>query len=193
MNKRALLVIDIQNDYFPGGKWALVEMDRAAANAVKLIESSRAAGDQVIFVRHEFPTNEAPFFLPGSEGAKIHSSLTVKPNEVVILKHHVNAFKETELSKVLNDTGVKELVICGAMSHMCVDAATRAAADLGYAVTVIADACATRDLEFQGEHIPALMVQGAYMAALGFAYAKIVSTSEWLNESCAGAELPALR
>ncbi len=97
-----------------------------------------------------------------------------------MLKHFVNSFRETELKSILDEQGIKELVVVGSMSHMCVDGITRAAADFGYTVTVIHDACASRDLEFNGVTVPASHVHAAFMSALGFAYASVISTDEFL-------------
>ena len=180
MAKQALIVVDIQNDYFPQGKWPLVGADAAADNAVRLIEAFRDAGDPVVHIRHEFTSAEAPFFTPNSEGAKLHPKVINRADEPVVLKHFVNSFRETELKSILDEQGIKELVIVGSMSHMCVDGITRAAADFGYTVTVIHDACATRDLEFNGVSVPAAQVHAAFMAALAFAYANVVSASEFL-------------
>jgi nicotinamidase-related amidase len=180
MAKQALIVVDIQNDYFPQGKWPLVGADVAADNAVRLIEAFRKAGDSVVHIRHEFTSEEAPFFTPNSEGAKLHPKVLNRADEPVVLKHFVNSFRETELKSILDERGIKELVVVGSMSHMCVDGITRAAADFGYTVTVIHDACATRDLEFNGVAVPAAQVHAAFMAALAFAYASVVSTNEFL-------------
>lgn len=180
MPKRAFVLIDVQNDYFPGGKWPLEGIEPAADNAAKLLAAARAAGDLVVHVRHEFPTPDAPFFTPGSAGAKIHSKVRERDGEPVVLKHHVNAFRETDLKEILDRHGVEEVVICGAMSHMCVDAGTRAASDLGYKCVVVHDACATRDQEFAGAIVPAAQVHAAFMAALQFGYARLISTEEYL-------------
>ena len=180
MPKRALVLIDIQNDYFPGGRWTLAGIDDAADNAAKVLAAARKAGDLVVHVRHEFSSADAPFFAPGSAGAQIHPKARNLDGEPVVLKHHVNAFRETDLKALLDRHGVEEVVICGAMSHMCVDAGTRAASDLGYKCVVVHDACATRDQEFAGAVIPAAQVHAAFMAALQFGYAKLVSTEEYL-------------
>lgn len=180
MSKRALVLIDVQRDYFPGGKWPLVGIESAAENAAKVLAAARAAGDLVIHVRHEFPTADAPFFTPGSEGSEIHPQVRARDGEPEVLKHHVNAFRETDLKEILDRHGIEEVVICGAMSHMCVDAGVRAAGDLGYRCVVVHDACATRDQEFQGTVVPAHEVHAAFMAALEFGYAKLVSTDEYL-------------
>lgn len=180
MTQRALLVIDLQNDYFPGGSWTLSGVEAAAANAVKVLEAARGAGDTVIHVRHENLGPGAPFFAPGSEGAQIHPSMQPAEGEPVVLKHHINSFRETELAQLLARHGVTDITVVGAMSHMCIDGFTRAASDLGFNVTVIHDACASRDLEFNGTRVPAAHVHAAFMAALGFAYAKVIATAEHL-------------
>ena len=180
MAKQALIVVDIQNDYFAHGKWPLVGVDAAADNAVRLLEAFRAAGDSVVHIRHEFTSDDAPFFTPGSEGAKLHPKVLNRADEPVVLKHFVNSFRETELKSILDEQGIKELVVVGSMSHMCIDGITRAAADFGYTVSVIHDACASRDLEFNGVTVPAAQVHAAFMSALGFAYASVVSTDEFL-------------
>ncbi|WP_065259523.1 cysteine hydrolase family protein [Pseudomonas bananamidigenes] len=180
MARQALIVVDIQNDYFPQGKWPLAGVDAAADNAARLIAAFREAGKPVIHIRHEFATADAAFFAPGSEGAKLHPKVLNRADEPVVLKHFVNAFRETELQSILDEKDIKELVVVGSMSHMCIDGVARAAADLGYTVTVIHDACATRDLEFNGLTVPAAQVHTAFMSSLAFAYASVVSADEFL-------------
>jgi nicotinamidase-related amidase len=180
MSKQALIVVDIQNDYFPGGKWPLSGVDAAADNAARIIAAARSAGDLVVYIRHEFTRDDAPFFSPGSEGAHLHPKVQNLPDEQVILKHHVNSFLETNLATVLERHAIEDLVIVGSMSHLCIDAITRAAADFGYKATVIHDACASCDVEFNGLTVPAAHVHAAFMSALGFGYARVVSTEQFL-------------
>ena len=182
MSQRALLIIDLQNDYYDGGKWPLHETDKATDNAVKLLQYFRDTGETVIHVRHEFTGDDAPFFETGSAGAQIHPRVAPQANEAVVLKHHVNSFLETNLKQLLDDAGVKDLIVIGAMSHMCIDAGVRAASDFGYNCIVAQDACASRDLEFDTDIVPAEHVHKAYMSALSFAYARIVNTDEFLAE-----------
>ena len=181
MAKQALILIDIQNDYFPQGKWPLVGVEAAADKAQQLLQAFRQAGDAVIHVRHEFTADDAPFFTPGSEGAHLHPKVLNENDEPVVLKHFVNAFRQTNLREVLEQRSITDLVVVGSMSHMCIDAVVRAAADYGYTVTVIHDACATRDLEFNGKTVAAAQVHEAYMASLAFAYAGVVSADEFLK------------
>ncbi|CAM3846407.1 putative isochorismatase family protein YddQ [Pseudomonas reidholzensis] len=180
MSKQALILIDIQNDYFPGGKWTLDGADAAADNAARLLAAARQRGDLVVHVRHEFAAADAPFFTPGSAGAAIHPKVAPQAGEPIVLKHQVNSFRDTELTALLEQHAVQALTIVGSMSHMCIDAVTRAAADLGHEVTVAHDACATRALEFNGLTVPAAQVHAAFMAALAFAYAKVESTEACL-------------
>lgn len=180
MTKKALIVIDIQNDYFPGGKNALVGINEAAANAARLIAATRLAGDLVVHVRHEFPSPDAPFFAPGTTGAETHGDVKPADSEPVVVKNHINCFRGTGLKALLDHNAITDVVICGAMSHMCIDAATRAANDLGYNCTLVHDACATLDLEFNGIKVPAASAHAAYMAALGYAYASLASTEQHL-------------
>jgi nicotinamidase-related amidase len=179
MAKKALLLIDIQNDYFPGGDMELAGIGKASANAAQLLDRFRTSRQPLVHVRHVFPSESAPFFRPNTAGAEIHSSVAPADGETVITKNNVNAFQQTDLKTLLDAMGVKELVIVGAMSHMCIEGTTRAAADLGYKCEVIHDACATREQEFNGRKISAEDVHGAAMSTLGFAYANVVSLKDW--------------
>ncbi len=181
-NKTALILIDLQNDYFKGGKMELVGTDAAASNAAKLLKAFRDNNLPLVHVRHEFLTDDAPFFLPNSDGAKIHSSVKPLEGEKVVLKHQINSFRDTNLKEILDEQGVDSVLICGAMSHMCIDAATRAAHDLGYNCSVAHDACATLSTEFNGVSLPAEHVHAAFMSALGFAYANVAPTEQLLAD-----------
>lgn len=98
----------------------------------------------------------------------------------MILKHQINSFRETDLQSVLTDLNVERLVIVGAMSHMCIDAVARAGVDFGFECHVAHDACATLDLEFNGEVVPAKQVHSAFMAALSFGYCNVDSSKALL-------------
>ena len=180
MSKRALILVDIQNDYFPGGKWTLSGIEPATANAARLLEAARAKDELVVHVRHEAAKPDAPFFVAGTPGAEINPGVANRVGERVVVKNFPNSFRDTGLKKLLDDAGVTDVLIAGAMSHMCIEATTRAAADFGYVVTVAHDAAATRDLEFGGITVPAAQVHAAAMASLAFGYAKLASTDELL-------------
>jgi nicotinamidase-related amidase len=179
--KEALLLIDIQNDYFPGGKMELVSMEEAAKKAGELLKAFRTAGKPVFFIKHMSTRSDATFFVPGTQGTDINSSVSHLPDETVIEKHFPNSFLQTELLSVLKEQEVTDLVICGAMSHMCIDTTVRAAKELGFKCTLIADACATRNLKFGEEILPAQTVHASFMAALNGMFATIMTADEYLN------------
>ncbi|GAB2722618.1 cysteine hydrolase family protein [Halomonas garicola] len=180
MTKRAIIVVDFQNEYLPTGKLPLAGLEQALTNAARLIDTARTGGDKLFHIRHEFAQPDAQVFVPGSDGVEIIPAVAPAEGEPVVLKHSPNAFRGTNLQQQLEEQGVEELVIIGAMSHMCVEGTSRAASDLGYAVTVVQDACATMDLEFQDTKVPAAQVHATAMAALAFAYATIASTEAYL-------------
>jgi nicotinamidase-related amidase len=178
--KPALLLVDIQNDYFPGGKMELENIDIASTNARLLLDKFRDKELQTFHIKHTFTNSTAKFFLPSTEGSEIHGCIDPLPDEIIVHKHFPNSFRETNLLNILNKKNITDLVICGAMSHMCIEATTRAAADYGFNCIVVQDACATRDIEFRDKVVSAVDVHNASMAALAFAYANVVNTSELL-------------
>lgn len=177
----ALLLIDFQNDYFPGGLMALEAMEAAARNAAGLLAEFRARDWARFHVQHVSTRPGATFFLPGAPGVEIHDCVCPVDDEPVVIKHFPNCFRETMLFDELWETNVSELVICGAMSNLCIDAATRHAVDFGFKCTVIHDACAARSLAFGQRAVPAADVHAAFMAALG-AYARVCGAQDWARD-----------
>lgn len=176
--KSGLLLVDIQNDYFPGGNMELVAMDSAAETAAGVLEGFRQRGRPVYHVQHLSIRPGAVFFVPGTTGVEIHSSVVPREDEPVFQKNFPNSFRGTDLLERLRGDGIERLVICGAMSHMCIDATTRAAFDLGFGCAVVSDACATRDLEFGDRVVAAADVHAAFMAALAVPYATVAPAAE---------------
>lgn len=179
----ALILVDIQNDYFAGGRMELDGMDAAGDRAGELLALFRDNQWPTFHIQHISNYEGATFFLPDTKGAEIHSVVQPRPADTVIQKHFPNSFRETKLLDALKDSGVENVVICGAMSHMCIDATTRAAADFGFGCTVVHDACATRNLDFGKKKVLARDVHASFMAALGSAYAKVLSCSEFVSKS----------
>lgn len=181
MKKRATIVVDLQNEYLPTGKLPLVGLDSALANAARVIAAARLKGELLIHVRHEEAEPDAPAFAPGTVGVQIIPVVAPLDGEPVIIKNYPNSFRGTQLKELLNAQGITELVVIGAMSHMCIEATGRAAADQGYHVTVAHDACATMNLEFDETEVPAAQVHAVSMASLGFGYATITTTDKHLS------------
>ncbi|MDH4441358.1 MAG: cysteine hydrolase family protein [Rhizobium sp.] len=179
MSATALILVDFQNDYFDGGAFTLVGTATAAATARRVLDHFRAKGGTVVHVRHHAGEDDATFFVPGTQGAEINAMVEPREGEHRVTKSNINAFLGTDLKAILDAQNVTDLVVVGAMSHMCIDAVVRAASDMGYRVTVVHDAVATRDLDFDGKTVMAAEVHAAFMAALGFAYAEIVSADAY--------------
>jgi nicotinamidase-related amidase len=178
--KTALLLIDLQNDYFPGGRMELVGIEAAAIQARRLLTAFRETRQPVIHVQHVSLGTTATFFLPNTPGVDLHATLQPLPGEPVIQKHFPNSFRKTGLLETLGRSRIETLVFCGAMTHMCIDATARAAFDYDLHCRVIHDACATRNLIFDGLEVPAAHVHAAFMAALRSIYAEVVSLEEFL-------------
>jgi nicotinamidase-related amidase len=181
--KTGLILVDIQNDYFPGGRMALDGMEAAAENAGKLLDLFRASKWPTFHIQHISNYKGATFFLPDTKGAELNPVIAPLSGETIIQKHFPNSFRETVLLNALKTAQVEQVVICGAMSHMCIDATTRAAFDHGFRCTVVHDACTTRDLEFDGRTVPAASVHDAFMAALAVPYARVVDCSSYLADA----------
>ncbi len=176
-----LILVDLQNDYFPGGLMELVGIQAAAANARILLNEFRKSDSPIIHIQHISTRPGATFFLPGTDGVNTNQMVAPQGNEIVVVKNYPNSFRSTSLSEILKSKTIDDLVICGAMSHMCIDATTRAAFDLGFSCVVADDACATKDLSFKNKTVRASEVHASFMAALSSAYAKVLSTEETIK------------
>jgi nicotinamidase-related amidase len=149
----------------------LDEPERAGMNAGLLLNQFRKYGLPVFHVRHNFE--------PGGE---IHPYVEPLPGEVVISKNQVNAFLDTDLLPLLLADSIEQLVICGMQTHMCVEAAVRAAHDLGFSCVLVEDACATRTLQYEEHIISARNVHYSTIRTLQDAYAEVVTTETLLKD-----------
>ncbi|MDR7361898.1 cysteine hydrolase family protein [Nocardioides marmoribigeumensis] len=175
-----LMVIDIQNDYFPGGAFPLVDPEDAAQRAAEVLGRFRAAGLPVVHVQHVMASPDAPFFVRGTEGVEIHPLVAPIEGEPVVQKASPNAFLGTGLDELLDDLDVDHLVVVGMQTNLCIDASVRAASDLGHTVTVVGDACAAVGLEHRGRAVPGADVHAAFLAAIDGSYADVVDSEDLL-------------
>lgn len=180
--KTSLLMIDIQMDYFSGGRMEVPGAVQASEAAAGLLKAFRTKGLPVVHIQHVSTRPGAGFLLPGTDGIEFHQNVSPLPGEAVIRKNFPNSFRGTGLGSLLQGQKIERLVVCGMMSQMCVDTTVRAAFDAGYQCLVAHDACAARTLTFQGTAVPAEQVHAAYMAALGAVFAKVMSSREIIAE-----------
>ncbi len=179
---QALLLIDIQNDYFPGGKMELEGSVEAGHKAAKILAYFREKGLPRIHVQHISPRPGAAFFLPGTPGIEIHESVKPARDEFILQKHFPNSFRETSLLEHLTARNIDSLVIAGMMTNMCIDATVRAAFDYGFKSIVLSDACANRSLSYKGFEIPAHYVHAAFISSFVPIYAEVLTVDEYLSQ-----------
>lgn len=181
--KTALVLIDIQNDYFPGGRMELVESLEASHRAQEVLAAFRNNGDDIVHIQHLSTRPNATFFLPNTPGAEIHAQVSPLPGETVLVKHFPNSFRGTGLHETLAARQIERIVFVGMMTHMCIDTTVRAAFDLGYKCVLLGDGCATKDLTYQSRTIPANDVNFAYFSAINGMFADVKTSREFLSES----------
>ena len=181
MDHTALLIIDIQNDYFQGGKMELDKADEAAQKAAALLDHFRKENAPVFHIQHESLGENAGFFIPGTQGQKINERVTPLENETLLIKNFPNGFIQTDLENLLKAQKIQRLVVTGMMTFMCVDATCRAAKDMGFHCTLIHDATAARELTFGDDKVTATQVKTAFLAALSMICDRIMGCEEFLN------------
>lgn len=174
--KKALIVIDLQNDYFYGGNMELVNIDAVLKKTNILIQYARKRQYKIFIIQH-FAEEGASFFTPKTKGVEINKDLDIQSG-IIISKNYPNSFRETKLHKELQANNIEDIIVCGAMSHMCIDTTVRAGFDLGYKIELASDACATRDLQFKDDIIKAKDVHNSFMSALGSAFCEVKETNE---------------
>jgi nicotinamidase-related amidase len=177
----ALVLIDIQNDYFKGGKNELYNTEASVVQAKQALSLFRQKELPIIHIQHISIQADATFFLPDSDGIKIHEQVYPEKNEKVIVKHYPDSFLDTQLQDSLNELQINKLVICGMMSHMCIDTTVRTAKKLGYEVILLNDACTTKSLSWNGTLIPAKTVHQTFMASLQGTFANVIDTNALNN------------
>jgi len=171
--KTALLIVDIQDFYFPGDGPGLVNAEQASLVAKDILAIFRSNQQLVIHVRHK-----------AAKGFEIHKNVEPVAGEKVITKEEVNSFYNTDLLDYLIANKINRLVIIGMQTHMCLEAATRAGHDYGFDCIVVSDACATRDLVFGGKTVKAEDVHASTLATLaGGGYAKVIAMQEFRENS----------
>lgn len=143
-DKTALLVIDLQNDYFPGGKFPLWNANDCKMKIVHVIAAARKAEMPVILIQHIAENNMAPFFNENTPGAEIISDVrSAVPDAPVVIKHSADAFLRTDLEAVLQKRCVTRLLICGMMTQNCVTFTALSKEAEKYRPGILSDCCTT--------------------------------------------------
>jgi len=178
----ALLIVDVQRDYFSGGGMQLVGSTEASEKIKIVLGKFREERKQVVHIQHIATSQSATFFIPNTIGIEFHENVRPQANETIIQKHYPNSFRDTGLDKYCKKNGIDSLVIVGMMTHMCIDTTTRAAYDLGFRCTVLEDCCATKGLSFKDRVVDSKDVQTSYLAAIDGTFARVINSEEYLRE-----------
>lgn len=153
MKRAALLVIDVQNDYFPGGKYPLWKTEAVLDNIVMAIRRARDSGVPVVLIQHVADPEKgtAPFFNEGTEGVQIHPKvLREAPEAPIVVKRHADSFYATKLEGVLQGWQTSQLVLCGMMTQNCVTHTAISLTAGNYEVVVLPECCTTVDEMIHG-------------------------------------------
>jgi len=161
--KTALLIVDIQNFYFPGDGPGLVNVVPASLNAKEILQLFREKKQLVVHIKHK-----------ALKGGEIHKNVAPIAGEKVITKVEVNSFQNTDLLEYLKKNEITRLVIIGMQTNLCLEAATRTGHDFGFECVVVQDACATKDLKYGDHIIKAEDVHYSTLATFNNNYGKVI-------------------
>ncbi|GAA5804900.1 hypothetical protein HPULCUR_010409 [Helicostylum pulchrum] len=186
MSEEALIVVDVQNDYFPDGKlptWNPVETAEACA---KLIQKFRQEGKEVVFVQHvmkDLQAKDYPFLVKGTHGVEIHDSVKPLPTEKIITKGENSSFVGTDLKEYLTSKGVKKLVVVGMMIHNCVNATVYSGVEEGFPCIVVEEAVNTMDQPYNGELVKAQDIKKAFLTGIQFGFSTVYKLQDVLTDN----------
>lgn len=186
MSQEALIIVDIQNDYFPDGKLPTFQPVQTAEACAQLIKKFRAEEKEVVFIKHivdEAHRESHPFFIPGSHGAEIHDLVKPLPSEKIIVKHQVSAFVNTDLKEYLVSKGVKKLIVVGMMIHNCVNATVYSGVDEGFHCIVVEEAANTMDQKLHDKVIKAEQIKESFLTGIQFVYSKVYKLQDVLDDN----------
>jgi nicotinamidase-related amidase len=179
--KRAILVIDVQNEYF-NGKLPVTYPEDSFVNILKIVDAANLHGIPVIIIRHGNKQSSASLFVENSKGWQIHDKLLQKRYLKIIDKSLPGSFTNTELEAVLKTLGIETVVICGYMTQMCCDTTARQAFHIGYNVEFLSDATGTLAVLNYAGQISAQALHEAILVTQAMRFSKVISTSEWIKE-----------
>ena len=183
--RRALVIIDVQNDYFTEGSPLEIQYpDRTESlgNITRAIDLAEQQGMPIVSVQHEYPAG-APVFGHGSEGWKLHPEISARRTDSWkhIVKNYASVFAGTDFGAWLRENQINAITIIGYMTNNC-DLATAAAAEpLGIAVEVLSDASGAIHLANEAGMVSARQLHETLMVLLQSNFAAVATTDEWVD------------
>lgn len=180
MSKRALLVIDVQNEYFTG-KLPVTYPAGSLMNILRVMDAARAAGVLTAVIQHAAPQPDSEVFRRGSREWELLSEVADRPRDILIAKSRPGAFTATNLESWLRKSGADTIVVCGYMTQMCCDTTARQAVHLGFNVEFLSDATGTLAFENEAGKVTAEELHRATLVTQQMRFARVISTAQWLT------------
>jgi nicotinamidase-related amidase len=177
--RRALLVIDVQNEYFTG-KLPVTYPGGSLANVLRAMDAARAAGMPVIVVQHTAPQAGSPVFRKGSPEWELHPEVAGRQRDVLIEKALPGSFTGTELEAWLRERGITTVVIAGYMTQMCCDTTARQAMHMGFTVEFLSDATGTLTIQNTAGSVSGEELHRAILVTQQMRFSRVLSTAEWV-------------
>ncbi len=177
--KRALLVIDVQNEYFTG-KLPVTHPADSLENVFQAMDAAQRRGVPVAVIQHAAKAAQSPVFQKGSPGWELHAEISRRPRSVLIEKNWPDAFTETQLQSWLKNNGIDTVTVSGYMTQMCCDTTARRAFHLGYAVEFLADATGTLAFSNEAGTVTAEELHRAILVTQT-RFSKVMKTQDWIE------------
>ena len=179
--KRALLVIDVQNEYFPGGQLPITSPHPHFANILRAMDSASASGTPVVVIQHTFARPDAPYFRRDTPGWALHPEVAARPRDLWIEKNLPGSFTGTDLEAWLRSRDIDKVAVAGYMTHMCCDTTARQAAHLGLSVEFLGDATGTLAVENSAGSASAEEMHRSILCAQQMMISEVLNTDPWLD------------
>lgn len=176
--KRALLVIDVQNEYF-SGLLPITHPQGHLTNILRAMDAAAASNIPCVVVQHTFLQPNMPFFQRGTPQWELHPEVLARPHDLLIEKNLPGSFTGTELESWLRQHGIDTVVIAGYMTHMCCDTTARQAVHRGFTVEFLNDATGTLPLNNTAGEVSAEELQRSILCAQQMLLSEVISTDEW--------------
>jgi nicotinamidase-related amidase len=177
--RRALLVIDIQNEYFTG-KLPVTYPRESLPNALRAMDAARDAGVLVAVVQHTAPQSDSAVFRKGSPEWELHPEISARPCDVHIAKSLPGSFTGTRLEPWLRERDIATVVIAGYMTQMCCDTTARQAMHLGFEVEFLSDATGTLAIQNAAGAVGDEELHRAILVTQQMRFSRVLSTAEWI-------------
>lgn len=176
--KRALLVIDVQNEYF-SGLLPITHPQGNLSNILRVMDAAAAGGIPIVVIQHTFTDPDKPFFQRGTPQWELHPEVRKRQYDLLLEKNLPGSFTGTELEAWLRRQGVDTVVIAGYMTHMCCDTTAREAVHRGFSAEFLSDATGTLPLDNSAGIVSAEELQRAILCAQQMMLSEVLSTEAW--------------